>query len=190
MSFVAFLPLSLDIGLIGGILVILLTDLFLPVERRVVAGYLSALLLAGLFVQSFALDVSGPAFGGAYVGDPAYNTLFENPGFGNHWLCVQLVGTDSNRSGIGARIHAVITENGKTRSVYRHVNSGGSFGANPLRQTIGMGTASKIDLLEIHWPRTGKTQTFQDVTPDRMVRITEGSDEIETVTAKKTTIGG
>jgi NADH-quinone oxidoreductase subunit N len=69
MSFAAFLPLSLDIGLIGGILVILLTDLFLPVERRVVAGYLSALLLAGLFVQSFALDLSGPAFGGAYVGD-------------------------------------------------------------------------------------------------------------------------
>lgn len=135
------------------------------------------------------LDVYS-VMGGAYVGDPAYNTLFENPGFGNHWLCVQLVGTDSNRSGIGARIHAVITENGKTRSVYRHVNSGGSFGANPLRQTIGMGKASKIDLLEVHWPRTGKTQTFKDVAPDRMVRITEGSAEIETVTAKQTTIGG
>jgi NADH-quinone oxidoreductase subunit N len=69
MSFEAFLPLSLDLGLIGGILVILVADLFLPVQQRVIAGYLSALLLTGLLVQSFVLDLSGPAFGGAYVGD-------------------------------------------------------------------------------------------------------------------------
>ena len=128
--------------------------------------------------------------GGAYVGDPAYNTLFENPGFNNHWLCVQLVGIASNRSGIGARIHAVIDEDGKTRSIYRHVNSGGSFGANPLRQTIGLGKATKIERLEVYWPRTGKTQTFTNVTPDRMVRITEGQDEMQTVNLTKTEIGG
>jgi hypothetical protein len=128
--------------------------------------------------------------GGAYVGDPSYNTLFENPGFNNHWLCVQLVGIASNRSGIGARIHAVIDEDGKTRSIYRHVNSGGSFGANPLRQTIGLGKATKIERLEVYWPRTGKTQTFTNVTPDRMVRITEGQDEMQTVNLTKTEIGG
>ena len=128
--------------------------------------------------------------GGAYVGDPAYNTLFENPGFSNHWLCVQLVGIASNRSGIGARIHAVIDEDGKTRSIYRHVNSGGSFGANPLRQTIGLGKATKIERLEVYWPRTGNTQTFTNVTPDRMVRITEGQDEMQTVNLTKTKIGG
>ncbi|HIE68784.1 MAG TPA: CRTAC1 family protein, partial [Planctomycetes bacterium] len=128
--------------------------------------------------------------GGAYPGDPSYNALFQNPGFGNHALCVKLVGTVSNRCAIGARIRAVFTEGGKERSVYRHVNSGGSFGANPLRQTIGIGKATKIDRLEIFWPTTGKTQTFQDVAPDRTVRITEGSDEIVTLKLVRTTIGG
>ena len=128
--------------------------------------------------------------GGAYPGDPAYNALFQNPGFQNHALCVQLVGTKSNRCAIGARIRAVFTEGGKERSVYRHVNSGGSFGANPLRQTIGIGKATKIDRLEVFWPTTGKTQTFEDVTPDRTVRITEGSDEIVTLKLTRTTIGG
>ncbi len=38
--------------------------------------------------------------GGAYAGDPYANALFENPGFGNRWIAVQLTGTRSNRSGI------------------------------------------------------------------------------------------
>ena len=79
--------------------------------------------------------------GGAYPGDAFSDALYENPGMGNNWMAVQLVGRQSNRSAIGARIRVQIEENGVTRSVYRHVNSGGSFGANPLRQTIGLGKA-------------------------------------------------
>lgn len=128
--------------------------------------------------------------GGAYTGDPAHNALFENPGFGNHWLRVILVGTTSNRSAIGARIRAVFTENGAERSVFRHVSSGGSFGANPLRQTIGIGKATTIDRLEVFWPTTGQTQTFTEVTPDRIIRITEGSDEVAPALLKPAPIGG
>ena len=76
------------------------------------------------------------------------------------------------------------------RSIYRHVNSGGSFGANPLRQTIGIGKATKIDRLEVFWPKTGETQTFADVTPDRTVRITEGSDEVVELQLIPVAIGG
>ena len=80
--------------------------------------------------------------GGFLPGDKYFNVAFENPGFGNHWIGVELVGVRSNRSAIGARIRAEVVENGRRRSIYKHVNSGGSFGANPLRQTIGLGEAS------------------------------------------------
>src|SRR5262249_14291189 len=40
--------------------------------------------------------------GGAAPGDRAYNALFQNPGHGRHWLKVKLVGTNSNRSALGA----------------------------------------------------------------------------------------
>jgi hypothetical protein len=114
--------------------------------------------------------------GGAYAGDKFYDALFENPGFGNHWICVRLVGVESNRSAIGARLHVVVDESGRRRSIYKYVNSGGSFGANPLRQTIGIGAAEKIDRLEVFWPRTGKTQTFREVAVDQFIELREGAD--------------
>ena len=95
------------------------------------------------------------------LSDRVGNALYENPGLGNHWLTVKLEGVRSNRSAIGARIHVVLVdEDGAERSIYRHVNSGGSFGGNPLRQTIGLGASSRIERLEVFWPTTGVTQTF------------------------------
>ncbi|MEO6597144.1 MAG: CRTAC1 family protein [Planctomycetota bacterium] len=135
------------------------------------------------------LDVYA-VMGGAYPGDPAHNALYQNPGFGNHWLCVRLVGTESNRCGIGARIRAIFDEEGSERSVYRTVNSGGSFGANPLRQTLGLGKAAKVKTLEIFWPRTGKTQTLKDLAVDRMICIVEGKDGCTTVQLTRTVLGG
>ena len=69
--------------------------------------------------------------GGFFPGDKYFNALFENPGFDNHWISVKLVGVRSNRSAIGARIHVTVVDDDGERSIYRHVNSGGSFGANP-----------------------------------------------------------
>ena len=123
--------------------------------------------------------------GGFFRGDKAFNSLFENPGFGNHWITVKLVGTKSNRSAIGARIHIQIVEDGQLRSIYRHVNSGGSFGANPLRQSIGLGKASKIEQLVIDWPTTGKRQTFRDLALDQFVEITEGLEAYRQLPLKK-----
>jgi hypothetical protein len=123
--------------------------------------------------------------GGALPGDKFYDALFENPGFGNHWLTLRLAGRRSNRSAIGARIHARILENGQERSVYRHVNSGGSFGCNPLRQTIGLGKAERLVSLEILWPATGRTQRFTDVPMDRSIRIVEDEEEFAVLPARR-----
>ena len=128
--------------------------------------------------------------GGAFPGDRFRNALYENPGFGNHWITINLVGVQSNRSAIGARIHAQVVEDGTRRSVYRHVNSGGSFGGNPLRQTVGLGKASEIERLEIFWPTTGLTQTFSDIPVDRAIQIVEGDASYTTLELETLTLGG
>ena len=129
--------------------------------------------------------------GGAYPGDRFGNALYENPGFGNHWITIRLEGVRSNRSAIGARIRAVVAgERGAgRRSIYRHVNSGGSFGGNPLRQTIGLGRASRIERLEVLWPATGITQTFTDVPADRAIHIVEGERAYSTLALRSFTLG-
>jgi hypothetical protein len=127
--------------------------------------------------------------GGAFPGDKAHNVFYENPGFGSHWLTIRLVGVRSNRSAIGARIRAEIVEDGSRRSVYKHVNSGGSFGANPLRQTIGLGKATVVETLEVFWPTTGLTQTFTDVAVDRAIQISEGSASYSTLSLQRLTLG-
>jgi len=114
--------------------------------------------------------------GGAFPGDAYGNALLENPGMGHRWIKLELVGTRSNRSGIGARIRVDIVEDGKRRSIYKHVNSGGSFGANPLRQEIGLGRAEKIETVEVYWPTSDLTQGFRDVALDQLIEATEGRD--------------
>jgi len=116
--------------------------------------------------------------GGAFPGDRFGNALYENPGFGNRWVTVKLQGVRSNRSAVGARIRVVVVDAAGEgqRSIYRHVNSGGSFGANPLRQTIGLGDVSRIERIEVFWPTTGLTQTFVDVPIDTGIHIVEGEE--------------
>lgn len=119
--------------------------------------------------------------GGAYAGDTYSNALFENPGTGNGWIAVTLEGVESNRSAIGARIRVDIEEAGVSRSIYRWVNSGASFGANPLRQHIGLGRSSRIERLEIHWPASGRTQIFRDIESRQHILTREDSKEYEVV---------
>jgi hypothetical protein len=123
--------------------------------------------------------------GGAFKGDAFYNSLYVNPGQNNNnWISVLLEGVHSNRSAIGAHIAVTFTENGVQRTVYKDVNSGGSFGASPLRQQIGIGTAKMIDELIIKWPTTGIVQVFKNVSPRQFLRIKEGSDQIEKINLK------
>ena len=125
--------------------------------------------------------------GGAFPGDAYGDVLYENPGFGAHWLKLKLVGVHSNRSAIGARIRLEIVEGGERRFIYRHVNSGGSFGANPLRQEIGVGQATLIEALQVFWPAPGVTQVFRDVGVDQYLEITEGQDQYRRLPLTKVT---
>jgi len=112
--------------------------------------------------------------GGAYIGDHYFNQLFANPGHGNHWITLKLEGVKSNRAAIGARIKVTVNMGDTERTIYKTVDTGGSFGANPLRQEIGLGQAKSVRALEVFWPVTGQTQTFTNVVADRFYRLREG----------------
>ena len=111
--------------------------------------------------------------GGAYPGDGYRCTLYENPGFGAHWIKVRVVGEVSNRCGIGVTIRLDIVEDEKPRSIYKSVNSGGSFGCNPFRQEIGVGSASVIEKLDVYWPTSNTHQVFHDVAVDQAIEVRE-----------------
>src|SRR6478735_8770066 len=112
--------------------------------------------------------------GGAYSGDAYENALYLNPGQNNnHWINLSLEGTVSNRVAIGAKIKVTFKDSTAERYVYRDVNSGGSFGSNPLLQHIGVGRATVVAKIEVTWPVTGKTQVFENIAVDTNIKIKE-----------------
>jgi hypothetical protein len=61
----------------------------------------------------------------------------------------------------------------------REVVLGDGYGSqNTLRQHFGLDDATTVDELVVKWPRSGLTQTFSNVRVDRIVQVTEGSDEL------------
>jgi FG-GAP-like repeat/ASPIC and UnbV len=125
--------------------------------------------------------------GGAIPGDKYHNILFQNPGQGNNWLNVKLVGKKTNRAAIGARIKAV-TAGDNPLTVYRTVCSGSSFGANPLEQLVGLGKADRVAVLEVYWPTSDTTQTFRDVRAGQAIEITELATEFRVREYKPVTV--
>jgi hypothetical protein len=111
--------------------------------------------------------------GGATPGDAHALRLFENPGHGNDWLALRLIGMKTNRDAIGARITVVIDGDSGRRVVHRTVGSGGSFGAAPLQQHVGLGRNGRRIDLEIWWPVSNTRQRFVDVGKNRLLEITE-----------------
>ncbi len=115
--------------------------------------------------------------GGFYPSDGFLNALYVNPGNGNRWLSARLVGVESNRSAIGARIRVTVIEDGARRDVHAVVGSGGSFGASSLEQEIGLGSADAVESLEVYWPTSGIRQIFEEAPLDTALEIREGADD-------------
>ena len=117
--------------------------------------------------------------GGAYEGDTAHDCLYVNPGNSNHWVTLNLEGGRSNRIALGAEICVTAATPQGDRNIYRTVSTGGSFGNNPLRQEIGLGNATAIKRVTIHWPASGITQTMTGLDRDRFYQIREGDSNAQ-----------
>jgi hypothetical protein len=133
---------------------------------------------------------AGPGFAGAGVGralvagdidndgdvdllatnNGAAPDLLRNDGNRGNGLIVRVVGSRSNRDGIGARI--TLTADGRTQT--REVKSGASYlGQHDLRAHFGLGPAARADALSIRWP-AGQMETLRDVAAGQIVTVTEG----------------
>jgi enediyne biosynthesis protein E4 len=89
----------------------------------------------------------------------------------NHWIGLKTVGTRSNRDGIGARI----TVTAGKRKMIDEVRSGSSYiSQNDLRVHFGLGSATKVDSVEIRWP-SGLVERFEDLPVDAIHTLKEGS---------------
>ena len=116
--------------------------------------------------------------GGVVNGDKSHNLLFQNPGQGNHWLSLKLVGKKTNRAAIGARIHLVTA--GAALSRYRSTGTSHPAAASgPTRSsnTSAWPTLDRVALLEIHWPASGTTQVFHDIAANQAIEIVEFATE-------------
>jgi hypothetical protein len=111
--------------------------------------------------------------GGAFPGDTYMSSLLLNPGHANHWLGLKLEGVKSNRSAIGARVRVDFDEPSGSRSVYRVVNSGTSFGDAPFELHFGLGQARAIRGVSIQWP-SGLKQHLADLSLDTIYKLREG----------------
>ncbi|MFV1988490.1 MAG: CRTAC1 family protein [Gemmatimonadota bacterium] len=128
--------------------------------------------------------------GGAHQGDLSRNVLYENPGFGNDWITLELVGETANRSGMGARITIELEGPDGVRRIHRAASTGGSFGANTLRQEIGLGANARIGSIEIRWPGSGTVDTLRSVAPNAAYRVMEGSGRADPLTRPIIDLGG
>jgi len=140
----------------------------------------------GAFVDQTTM--SGIIDRGAYVAVGDYNedgfvdllyasftrdltALYRNNGNDNHWLRVELVGTTSNRRGIGARLVATSGELVQMRQIL------GGLGRQQDERTahFGLGPRTQVDRLEIRWP-SGQADVLTDVPADQKIRVFEGRE--------------
>ena len=86
-----------------------------------------------------------------------------------HWLAIKLKGTKSNRDGIGARIEVSA---GAKHWMEERVAGSGYLSQDDDRVHFGLGAATTVDKVTIHWP-SGREQTLEKLSVDRVLAVEE-----------------
>lgn len=96
------------------------------------------------------------------------------------WLVVECVGTESNRSAIGAKVRLLATIGGQPVAQMREISAqSGYCGQNQLSPHFGLGDAANIEMLTVEWP-SGQADTVLNLTPDQYVTVVEGQGLVQT----------
>ena len=97
--------------------------------------------------------------------------LFLNQGSTNHALRIKLIGTKSNRDGIGAEVQV----KSATTTQKQMLRSGSSYlSSSELVLTFGLGSSTKADAIEVRWP-SGTVDHLNNVNADQIITIREGA---------------
>ena len=126
--------------------------------------------VAGDYDRDGDLDLFAPVRDAADAG-----MLFRNDlASGAHWLEVRMVGVQSNRSAIGARVKALATIGGAPRWQMREISASTGYGGhNMLDAHLGLGDATVVDSLLFEWP-SGQRDTLTNVAVDTVMAVVEG----------------
>jgi enediyne biosynthesis protein E4 len=103
-------------------------------------------------------------------------TLLRNDGGNkNNWIMIKCVGTKSNRSAIGTRVKVTCAEH----SQIDEVMSGSSYySQNDFRLHFGLGSATKVDRVDLSWP-SGVKETFPNLPANRLIVLQETKGILE-----------
>jgi hypothetical protein len=100
----------------------------------------------------------------------------------NHWISLELEGTESNRLALNARVKATAGDLVQTGEVL----SGGSYlSQNDLRIHFGLGSREVVDRVEILWP-TGKTEILTNLGANHFYHVKEGRGTVPAETSRPT----
>jgi hypothetical protein len=133
------------------------------------------------------LDVYA-SYGNGYINpDPSNpDVLWLNNGNANNYLALNLIGTESNRNAVGARVEIY----GPWGVQIREVRSGESYGINNSFQVhFGLGQETTVDQVVIKWP-SGIIETFDDVNANQALTVIENTciSQPATITADGPTV--
>lgn len=126
-------------------------------------GFLDLLVANG---ESMGRSLGLPSDRGGYQ-------HYRNVGNGNHWIMIDLEGTQSNRDGIGAIVR--VTAGGVTQT---RLQDGGVHhrGQNHSRLHFGLAKHTQIDKITLLWP-SGVVQELQGVKANQVLRVKEPTDQ-------------
>lgn len=103
-------------------------------------------------------------------------SLFRNEGTKNHGLRIKLIGTNSNRDGLGAMVHLSAGQDSQSQTLH----SGGSYlSSSELILSFGLGSHSQADTIDVYWP-SGQTDHIRNQSADQILTIQEGSGVVAT----------
>jgi len=100
---------------------------------------------------------------------PGPNQLFQNNGNSNHWIEIDLIGTSSNRDGIGS---FVIITSGNVTQIREQSGGMHTYSQNHQRIHFGLGNNTMVDSILVNWP-SGNIDEIKNISADQILQIIE-----------------
>ena len=98
--------------------------------------------------------------------------LVNQPGNRNHWLGFKLIGRETNRDMLGARVEVVVSKN---KTIWRRARTDGSYlSANDPRVIVGLGSVTQAELVRVRWP-DGAVDEWPNPRIDQYITLKQGT---------------